>query len=357
MDQCLRRIGIILFDGADLLDVAGPASAFHMAARLFVDRNGATAERAYHVDLLSLDGGPVRTWQEFHIVTQPVGEPAPGEYDTMIVAGGIVTHATCDPRLVAWFQRNHCRLRRLGSVCTGAFILARAGLLNGRRAATHWNDCDALQARYPAIDVDPDAIFVEDRGIWTSAGVTTGIDMALAMIEEDHGHELALLVARRLVVFVKRPGGQSQFSTQLQSQSVEGPLAALLHWIVEHPDADLRAEKLAERANMSLRSFYRAFEDATGNSPAEWVESARIEVAKRLLEQTSQRIDQVARKAGFLTYERLRKTFARRIGVAPAAYRARFARLSPAPDSELDIGLMIGMPNTDDVRGMSGERG
>ena len=222
-------------------------------------------------------------------------------------------------------------------------MLAVAGLLEGRRAATHWAYCDLLQATFPHIRVDRDSIFVEDGGIWTSAGVTSGMDMALAMVEEDHGRELALLVARMLVVFLKRPGGQSQFSMPLQSQSVEGPLAPLLHWIIEHPDADLRTETLSERAHMSLRNFYRAFESATGSSPADWVEETRMQIAKRLLEQTAQHVDQVARKAGFLSYERMRRTFARRIGVTPAAYRARFARPQPG---ERDLDLLAGTLGT-----------
>ena len=270
--------------------------------------------------------------------TQPVRELLPGDYDTIIVTGGRVEDLPFDPRLVAWLQRSHAMVRRMGSVCTGAFVLARAGLLDGRRAATHWEDCGTLKSWFPAVEVDWDSIFVEDHGVWTSAGVSAGIDMALAMIEEDHGREVALMVARRLVVFLKRPGGQSQFSTPLQSQAAEGPLAPLLAWIVEHPAADLRTEALAERANMSLRNFYRAFDQATGTSPAQWVEQARFEIAKRLLEQTGDRTEQVAVKSGFLNYERLRRTFMRRMGVSPAAYRSRFAR--PLPENAANLTVL-----------------
>jgi transcriptional regulator GlxA family with amidase domain len=221
-------------------------------------------------------------------------------------------------------------VRRLGSTCTGAFVLAAAGLLDGRRAATHWAYCDRLQRQYPAIEVDGDSIFVEDQGVWTSAGVTAGMDLALAMVEEDFEPDLALAVARRLVLFLKRPGGQSQFSAPLQSQSVEGQLKPLLKWILDNPAADLRTDKLADRANMSLRNFHRAFLSATGKPPAEWVEEMRMQLAKRLLEQTDHHVDQVAVKAGFGTYQRMWRAFMRQIGVTPAAYRARFAKAARA---------------------------
>lgn len=340
MTAKIRRIGLILFDDTDLLDTAGPARVFHSAAKQLV-RTGAAAEPPYQVDFLSKEGGFVPTSLGFRLETQPIREIAPGEYDTIIVSGGGVEDANCDPDIVAWLQRNHGKARRVGSTCTGAFVLAAAGLLDGRRAATHWAYCDTLQASFADVDVDRDSIFVEDRGIWTSAGVTSGMDMALAMVEEDHGRELALLVARMLVVFLKRPGGQSQFSAPLQSQSVEGPLAPLLHWIVENPGADLRTERLSERANMSLRNFYRAFEDATGTSPAEWVELSRLQIAKRLLEQTEHHVDQVAVKSGFLNYERMRRTFSRRMGVSPAAYRARFTRPA-ARHGAADLSLLAG---------------
>jgi len=339
MAAMAKRVGVILCDGSDLLDAAGPASVFGYAERELAQLR-VPAEQRYRIELLSCQGGLVRTAFGFRVDTEKLPELAPGDYDTMIVAGGMAVNATSDPGVVAWLRRNHNHVRRLASICTGAFVLAAAGLLDGRRAATHWADCDALQARFPKIDVDRDSIFVEDRGIWTSAGVTSGMDMALAMVEADHGRELALLVAKVLVVFLKRPGGQSQFSAPLQGQSVEGPLAPLLQWIADHPDEDLRTERLAERANMSLRNFYRAFTGATGTSPAIWVESARLEIAKRLLEQTGQNVDQVARKAGFVSYERMRRTFARRIVVTPAAYRDRFARVTLPQNGGVDPGLL-----------------
>ena len=331
----VKRIGILLHEGADLLDVAGAAGVFHCAGRHFV-WIGASDRVTYQIDYLSPDGGLLSTWQGLSVETRALAEVDPLAYHTVIVVGGL-WHENCPDSMIDWLRGCRGIVPRISSVCIGAYLLARAGLLDGHRAATHWEDCRDLAARFPNIEVDPDAIFVEDRGIWTGAGVTAGIDMALAMVEQDHGHDLALLVARRLVVFLKRPGGQSQFSSQLECQKGEGPLAPLLQWIVENPTADLRAEALAARANMSLRNFYRAFVSATGSSPADWVEGARLEVAKRLLEQTGHRFDQVARESGFGGYERMRRSFARRLGIAPSDYRERFSRPLQRLEKTIDL--------------------
>lgn len=332
----MKRVAIVLHEGADLLDIAGPAGVFHCAGRHFV-WIGASDRVTYQLDYLSPEGGMRKSRQELTLGTRSLEEAEPADYDTVIVVGGLIDDRDCPEAMIAWLRRCRGVVRRIGSVCVGAFILARAGLLDGRRAATHWEDCGDLAARFPKLEVDPDAIFVEDRGTWTGAGVTAGIDMALAMVEQDHGHDLALLVARRLVVFLKRPGGQSQFSSQLESQRKAGPLAPLLQWIVENPTADLRAEALAGRANMSLRNFYRWFVSTTGGSPAEWVEGVRLEVAKRLLEQTGNKLDQVARDSGFGSYERMRRAFARRLGIAPSDYRERFSRPLPLYENAIDL--------------------
>jgi transcriptional regulator GlxA family with amidase domain len=325
MQPQLKRIAFLLFDGCDLLDFAGPAGVFHSAARHLI-RTGQASELLYTVEPLSIDGGSVQTEQNIFVETKAAKDIPAGRYDTLIVTGGIIDHRTCDQRLPGWVKTNHAKVPRVASICCGAFILAAAGLLNGRSATTHWEDCQHLQDSFPDVDVRPDSIYVQEGNLWTSAGITSGIDMALAMIEEDYGHGLALLVARNLVVFMKRPGGQSQFSAPLQSQSIEGPLGSVLGWIVENPCEDLRTEKLAERANMSLRNFFRAFEAATGTSPADWVEMARTEVAKRLLEEGPDKVEQVAFSSGFSNYEQMRKAFARRVGVSPTEYRSRFAR-------------------------------
>ena len=334
MDPDIRRIGFILFEGADLLDAVGPAGAFACAARQFA-RTGAAS--GYPIDYFSPAGGPVSTLESLAVETLPLRDLAPGEYDTIIVVGGDFPWGDIDRRVVAWLRRNHGRMRRLGSVCAGASFLAHAGLLDGRAATTHWTDCGTLAAQFPAVRVERDSIFVADAGVWTSAGITAGIDMALAMIEEDHGHGMAMFVARNLVVFLKRPGGQAQFSTQLQSQAVQGPMAPLLKWIAENPATDLRAEALADRVHMSLRNFYRTFEEATGTSPASWVEQARLEIARRLLEQTGQSVDRVARSAGFTSSEQMRRAFARRFAVSPTDYRARFSRRDPEAEIDLDL--------------------
>lgn len=334
--MAVRRVGIILQAGADLLDIAGPAGVFHCAGRHFV-WIGASDKVTYELVYLSPDGGIVKTRQELSIESSSLAEADPGDFDTVVVVGGMVDDRDFPEVVFDWLR--HCKgiVRRIGSVCVGAFILARAGLLDGRRATTHWEDCQELAARFPDVCVEPDAIFTEDEGIWTGAGVSAGIDMALAMVEQDHGHDLALLVARRQVVFLKRPGGQSQFSSQLECQRRDRPLAPLLQWIVENPTADLRAESLAAHANMSLRSLFRWFLTATGTPPADWVEGSRLEVAKRLLEQTEHRLCQVARDSGFGSYERMRRTFARRLGNSPTDYRERFARPLSGYENAIDL--------------------
>ena len=331
MQPHLKRIGMLVFDDCDLLDFSGPTAVFHSAARHLI-RIGKTDQLLYIVEALSMSGGPIRTMQGVVVETRSVSEVDSATLDTLIVTGGVPDHHTCDPQLIDWIRENQDKIPRMASVCCGAFLLAAAGELNGRAATTHWEDCDRLRNEFPEIEVRPDAIYVQDGKYWTAAGITAGIDMALAMVEEDYGHGLTLLVARNLVVFLKRPGGQAQFSAPLQSQSTDGPLGSLLGWIIEHPTGDLRAEALAERANMSLRSFYRAFEEATGTSPAEWVETVRTEIAKRRLAQSSDKIEQVARDAGFRTYEQLRRAFLRRTGVSPSEYRSRFASKGTAEE-------------------------
>lgn len=324
MADQVRRIAMLVYDECDLLDFAGPSAVFHSAARHLIG-SGHADELLYVVEPLSIDGRPVRTLQGIVVETKAATPLSPGIFDTLLVTGGFLDHTNCDPRILEWIKGASPQVRRVTSVCCGAFLLGGAGLLDGRRATTHWEDCERLGECFPLTEVQPDAIFVQDGKFWTAAGITAGIDMALAMIEEDHGHRLALMVARNLVVFLKRPGGQSQFSAMLRSQSTDGPLGSLLDWIVDHPRGDLRAEALAERVNMSLRNFYRAFEAVTATSPADWVEMTRVDIAKRLLSQGTEPVQQVAYKAGFASYDTLRKAFARRVGVTPTTYRERFA--------------------------------
>jgi transcriptional regulator GlxA family with amidase domain len=332
-----RRIAIVLPVDTDLIDIAGPACVFSSAARCLVNAGKATAP-PYILEYLSVSGGAVGTRQGLTLDTRALGGADAADYDTIIVTGG-----DADPRpslvdIATWLACAWPHVRRIASVCTGAFFLAHAGLLKGKRATTHWMDCGRLAQQFRSISVDGDAIFVEDEGVWTSAGATAGIDMALAMVEQDHGHDLAMTVARMQVVFLKRHGGQSQYSLHLQSQQTEGPLAPLLQWIVAHPDADLTIEALADRAHMSLRNFYRCFEVTTGQKPAAWVEGVRIENAKRLLGQTVLQAEQIALKSGFGGYERMRRAFTRRLGISPLAYRGRFAPRETGADRESDFG-------------------
>ena len=318
--HAVRQVVFTVYPGTCMLDLAGAQTVFWCANRHLKPRG----LPGYALVTASIGGNTVETAEGTVLATASLDAPEL-QPDTVLVPGTaeMVTAIHELAPLVAWLRASDAR--RIASVCTGSFLLAAAGLLDGRRATTHWEDCERLRADFPLAEVQSDAIFVQDGKCWTAAGITSGIDMALAMIEEDYGHRLALMVARNLVVFLKRPGGQSQFSAMLQSQSTDGPLGSLLDWIVAHPREDLRAETLADRANMSLRNFYRTFETATGASPAEWVETARVEIAKRLLSQGTEAVDQVAYKSGFASYDAMRKAFARRLGVTPTAYRERFA--------------------------------
>ena len=293
-----RRVTIIFPADPDLIDVAGPACVFSSAARCLMNA-GASAEPVYAMDYLSLPGGLIDTRQGLMLNTHPLHAANAADYDTVIVTGGEQDAASGADDIAHWLASARPLARRIASVCTGAFFLARAGLLDGKCATTHWMDCGQLARQFHSISVDSDAIFVEDGGVWTSAGATAGIDMALAMVEQDYGHDLAMMVARMQVVFLKRHGGQSQYSVHLQSQETQGALTPLLRWMIAHPCADLSIEALADRAHMSVRNFYRSFEAATGQSPGTWVGAMRIENAKRLLSQTQGEAGQIAFESGF----------------------------------------------------------
>jgi len=261
------------------------------------------------------------------LVTEPLTALDGRTIDTLIVPGGLPRQGPVGlDGLIAWLARHADRPRRLCSVCTGAFLLADAGVLDGKRCTTHWSRSDELKHRRPALDLDPDSIFVRDGNIWTSGGVTAGIDLALALIEADLGHETAIATARQLVMFVKRPGGQSQFSAPLALQSQGGSTFAPLHgWIAEHLDQDLRVEDLAEAAGMSLRTFARAYVAETGRTPAKAVELIRLEAACRALEETNLPLKRIAALSGFASEQNLRRVIQRQFGISPADYRMRFA--------------------------------
>jgi len=315
----VRTVLIVLFDRVQSLDVTGPLEVFAGAR----DHQG---ERAYRVRTASLGGAQVRTTSGLAIVPdgdlRDAGRADPP--DLLIVPGG--AGARCgDPDLVGWIRAHAPRSSRVASVCTGAFLLAEAGLLDGRRATTHWSQCAALRDQYPAVKVDPDPIFVKDGNVATSAGVTAGIDLALALVEDDLGRDMALAIARHLVVFLRRPGNQAQFSAQLSAQVADrAPLRDVQQWIAEHPSGDLSVEALAERASLSPRHFARAFAAEVGMPPGRYVERSRLEAARRHLEDTAAGIAQTARACGYRTPEAMRRAFIEALGVSPAEYRRRF---------------------------------
>jgi transcriptional regulator GlxA family with amidase domain len=315
----MRTVVVLAYDGAQSLDITGPVEAFSIATRFFGGE--------YAIELVTPGGEPARCSSGLSLNADRPMHAVRGAIDTLVVAGGAAAaELAADERVTAWIRAAATRARRVASVCTGAYLLAEAGLLDGRRATTHWSDCAALAERYPDIEVEPDPIYIRDGNVYTSAGVTAGMDLALAMIEEDHGPQIALRTARSLVLFVRRPGGQSQFSAQLKAAPARRePLREVQAHIAEHPGADLSVPALAARAYMSERNFARAFRAETGMTPAAYVEAARVERARRELETTDLPIQAVAAQCGFGTVETMRRAFARRLGVNPAAYRARFA--------------------------------
>jgi transcriptional regulator GlxA family with amidase domain len=320
MRRSARPVVLLAFEGAQLLDIAGPLQVFATA-----NEEAGGSEAPYRLSVVSAAGGPIGTSSGLAVVGAGLSAAARAIH-TLIVAGGPGVAAACrDRRQVAWLAGASKRARRTCSVCTGAFLLAEAGLLAGRRATTHWSACAELAARHPAIDVVPDAIFVQDGAVWSSAGVTAGIDLALALVEADLGRALAMRVARRLVVFLKRPGGQSQFSALLDAQAADDDFAALHEWIAANLAGDLSVERLAERAAMSPRNFARVYAAKLGTTPAKAVEAMRVEAARRSLEDSDRQIEQIARRCGFGDEETMRRAFRRRLGVNPRDYRRRFA--------------------------------
>ena len=314
----MRTVLIVLFDRVQSLDVTGPLEVFATAS-------GPDGGRAYRVRTASLGGAQVRTTSGLAITPdgdlRELGQPGPG---LLVVPGGEGARGR-PPELVAWLRDHAAEAGRVASVCTGAFLLAAAGLLDGRRATTHWSRCEDLRQQYPAVRVDPDPIFVWDGDVATSAGITAGIDLALAMVEDDLGRDAALAVARQLVVFLRRPGNQAQFSAQLSAQLAQrAPLRDVQQWVADHPAADLSVEVLARKASLSPRHFARAFAAEVGMTPGRYVERVRLEAARRHLEDTAAGVEQTARACGYRTPEAMRRAFVGALGVSPAEYRRRF---------------------------------
>jgi transcriptional regulator GlxA family with amidase domain len=315
-----RRIALIGYPGVQSLDLVGPMEVFSMAN----DRRGGTA---YEVILASPDGGDILSNSGLVLAGSTALADLPKDLDTLLFAGGSEAglRAMQGGDVIAWLRDRAERTRRMGSVCSGAFALAAAGLLDGRRATTHWDSCEQMRLFRPQVRLEPDAIFVADPPFYTSAGITAGIDLCLALVEDDYGPDLALAVARNLVLFMRRPGGQTQYSAGLDVQATATPrLRRLLTEVIADPTGDLSLPALAARAGMSERTFSRVFHRETGHTPAAFVERARLDRAKALLETSDWSLGRVADRAGFGSLDGLHRTFQKRLGITPGDYRERF---------------------------------
>jgi transcriptional regulator GlxA family with amidase domain len=307
-----HKLFILAYDGCQLLDVTGPAAVFGAA-------NETAGEAVYDLQVVSADGGPVAASCGVALQSRRIA----GQPDTLLVAGGSrgLRKAMAHEGTRRWLQRVAPRTRRYGSVCTGAFVLAAAGLLDGKRVATHWAHCARLAETFPAVSVDAESLYVVDGKVWTSAGVTTGIDMALALVEADLGAATANLIARHFVLYARRPGYQSQFSPMLQAQSAaDAPFAALIDWMQDHLDRELDVPTLARHAGYSERSFYRRFTEATGKTPAHFVEDLRLDAARTLLSKGLS-FKTIAGRVGLKSSARLGQAFERRFGMTPSLFR------------------------------------
>ena len=293
----------------------------------------ANGDGLYETIVASAGGGLVTTSSGLAVLTVPLAKLKGVAIDTIVAAGGCRGQAYyASPELVKWIVQRAPTVRRLCSVCTGAFLLAAAGQLDGRRAATHWDWVARLRTLHPKVDVDANKLFIQDGPVWTSAGVTAGIDLTLALIEEDFGHRVAIETARQLVMFIKRSGGQSQFSVPLAAQSgATGTFAELHAWTADHLADDLRVEQLAAQAGMSPRMFARVYAAQSGRTPAKMVEAMRLEAACRALEETSQPLKTIAATTGYAEEQNLRRVFLRKLGITPSQYRSRFSRHTSAP--------------------------
>lgn len=319
-----RRVLHVIYPGAKLLDIAGPLQVFR-------DARSPRGTPWFEPQLVSRTGGSIETDSGVELPTARLDRIRVEAADIVIIPGGPgVFDAIHDIALVMWLRSHLPQAAIVASTCTGAFLLAEAGMLDGRRAVTHWDDCADLQRRYPKVHVETDPIFIEDRGVWTSAGVTAGIDLALALVEREIGYQVAVDLARRLVVYSKRPGGQSQFSNRLQQQLVDetGSFETLHQWMEQNIHRDLRVARLAEQARMSPRHFHRAYSRVTGVTPARMVARMRVEAARRTLEETDLGIAAIATRCGFGTDEQMRRTFQRELGVSPSAYRETWKQRS-----------------------------
>ncbi len=314
----MKKIGFICFDNFQSLDLVGPMEVFAQAKHFNTPQ--------YKLHILSENGGTVRASSGLEIQTQRLKSINP--LDTLIVIGGDgVYTAIKSKRLIQYVTKQAAKARRVVSICSGTFMLAEAGLLNGKKATTHWKVCDKFRSHYPDIELEPDAIFVRDGNITTSAGVTAGMDLSLSLVEEDMNRDTAMSIARMLVIYYRRAGGQSQFSETLKTQTLaDKKFADLCVFIQENLDSDLSVPALAERIAMSERNFSRCFTFEVGMSPGKYVEKVRLESAKEHLENTHKNLDEISLRCGFSSSEILRRLFKRRHGIAPSEYRKRFGK-------------------------------
>ncbi|QNK65931.1 GlxA family transcriptional regulator [Variovorax sp. PAMC26660] len=321
-----RTVVVLAYDGCQSLDVSGPWEVFTKASKFSL---AAGLLQTYQLILASPQGGPIQSnsglqWRNSRAIVD-IQE----NIDTILVAGGdidVIEGKEMAETLFPWLRCKTGSVRRIGSVCTGAFALAAAGLLDGRRATTHWNSCAKLAMNYPKVKIEPDAIYVMDPPFYSSAGISAAIDLSLALVEADLGRPIALSVAQELVLYLRRPGGQSQFSPGLQAQmDARHPLRDLVTWMLEHPRGDLSVAALAERMAMSTRHFARQFRAETGETPARFVERLRLDCAKSYLERTPWPLERVAQRAGFGSVDSLQRSLRRHAGTTPELYRQRFA--------------------------------
>lgn len=332
-----RHVVLVGFEGLQALDLVGPLEVFSKANQ-YAPESGHSPFR-YVVTIASETGGELAAGSGLCIGRTVALIDLPERLDTVLISGGTAQglQEAAGDALIDWLRAKAPQVRRMGSVCTGAFLLAAAGLLDGRRATTHWQSCELLKQTFPAVEVEPDAIFVQDGNIYTSAGVSAGIDLSLALVEQDLGHKAALAVARDLVLFLRRPGGQAQYSASLAAQAKGGGrLGDLLLWIADNPDADLSLPALADRAAMSERNFGRVFAEQAGMTPACYVECVRLDRAKLYLETTDWPLARVAERSGLGSVATLLRAISRRIGITPDAYRQRFSL--GRPDSKPAFG-------------------
>lgn len=316
------RIVILAPPGVQSLDIVGPAEVFWEAARRLGDMG------AYDIQIMSTGAPSVAGTGQLRFVADRTIFDDDEDIDTLLVAGD-PAFFEIDPAVIAWLQRRVPTVRRYGSICTGVFLLARAGLLEGKRVTTHWECTGKFRCEYPDVELDADAIYIRDGSLITAAGVTAGIDLALSLVEEDHGKDVAMIVARYMVMFIKRPGGQSQFSAHLVAQMSETTLIQKAQeYVLANLNANLDVESLAREVGMSTRNFARVFRRELGITPADFVAAARTDAARRLLEDTSQPLLKIATTCGFADVNAMRRVFAKTIGVSPNDYRNRFQAIS-----------------------------